>query len=196
MSDLLIDTFLPKATAFRQVSVCKCEAATCRPCVVVGHQPDASVVWTSCCDWSPPPHPPFHLYLAAQAPAGPVNGKAAAAAASAGQGDVDGEEGAAGGAEWLDDVVTGAEAAEAALPSANPASGPHPHAPGARADAPNLSGATRPKGGGVPALPAARRAALRGAAGRRYRGSVGEEEGEVMAALLGGEHIFKLRVVE
>ena len=96
-------------------------------------------------------------------------------------------------------MVTGAEAVEAALPSADPASGPHPHAPSApHADhatanggVPDASGAAE----GGPALSPRRRAALRAGVNRRYSGAVEAGEVEEMHALLGSEHIFKCLTV-
>ncbi|EFN56866.1 expressed protein [Chlorella variabilis] len=94
------------------------------------------------------------------------------------------------GGEEPDDVVTGAEAAEAALPSGAPASGARPHAPGAAAAAPPLTGATQPSAGLARPLTAARRAALRAGVNQRYSPAVEVCEVEEVHALLGSEHIF------
>ncbi|KAI7836449.1 hypothetical protein COHA_009666 [Chlorella ohadii] len=110
------------------------------------------------------------------------------------------------GAEEPDDVVTGAEAAEAALPSAGPASGPHPHAPSkvlaAAGAAGNAAGAAGGEGAAVgqlagPAvvLGAEQRAELRAGVNKRYSAAVQAAEVEEMHALLGSEHIFICRTV-
>lgn len=109
-------------------------------------------------------------------------------------------------AEEPDDVVTGAEAAEAALPSAGPASGPHPHAPSkvlaAAGAAGNAAGAAGGEGAAVgqlagPAvvLGAEQRAELRAGVNKRYSAAVQAAEVEEMHALLGSEHIFICRTV-
>lgn len=94
------------------------------------------------------------------------------------------------------DVATGVEAAEAVLPSAEPASGPHPHAPSATVSGPRLSGGLEPPPAGLEApLSKARVAALRAGVNQRYSGVVEAVEAEEMHALLGSHHIFKCRVV-
>lgn len=143
-----------------------------------------------------PPPPPTTAHPAGAGAADGGGGgrcKGAAVAAPAGQGSETEAE------EALDDVVSGREAAEAALPSADPASGPHPHAPSApaAADRPPLTGALLPStapGGLRAPLPAAKRAALRAALNTRYADAVEPGEVEAMHALLGSEHIFRCLV--
>ena len=102
--------------------------------------------------------------------------------------------------------MTGAEAAEAALPSSDPASGPHPHAPSeahataaaaqTAAGAAGAAGASSgPPVGLAVALSPERRAELRAGVNRRYRPAVEAGEVEEMHALLGSEHIFICRAV-
>ena len=95
--------------------------------------------------------------------------------------------------------MTGAEAAEAALPSADPASGPHPHAP---SEALPHGGEQQAAAGGegaavglAVALAPERRAALRAGVNSRYSAAVEAHEAEEMHALLGSEHIFICRTV-
>lgn len=89
------------------------------------------------------------------------------------------------------------------MPSANPASGPHPHAPGAPTGGPHLTGALQPSKGlvGAPGasgrggvdghLSEARRAELRAQLNTRYCSTVQAGEADELEALLGREHIFK-----
>lgn len=98
--------------------------------------------------------------------------------------------------EELDDVVTGAEAAETAMPSSSPASGAHPHAPGARAGRPALTAglqAAHDAAAGRP-LPEAQRMRLLVGLNRRYSGTVSPAEAAEMTALLGAQHLFKCTV--
>ncbi|KAL4443328.1 hypothetical protein ABPG75_011065 [Micractinium tetrahymenae] len=95
-----------------------------------------------------------------------------------------------------DDVVTGAEAAEAALPSASPASGTHPHAPGAPAGPRPLTAglqAAHDAAAGRP-LPEAQRAKVLAGLNSRYSAVVEEGEAAEMTALLGPQHLFKCTV--
>lgn len=108
-----------------------------------------------------------------------AGGKAAAAAAA--KHDRNGPE----------DVATATEAMEALLPSAEPASGRHPHAPGRPTDAPDPS----PTGlaGGVEPLERGRRKALLAELGGRYSATIEKpRELEELVALLGEQHIFQL----
>ena len=83
------------------------------------------------------------------------------------------------------------EAAEAALPSGDPASGPHPHAPSeAHAAANGTNDVAGDKG-----LTAARKAALRAGVNTRHSAAIGAGEVAEVHALLGSEHIFKCLVV-
>lgn len=98
--------------------------------------------------------------------------------------------------EGPDDVVTSAEAAETALPSASPASGAHPHAPGAPTGGPPLTAglqAEHDAAAGHP-LPEAQRRQLLAGLNRRYRETVQQSEAEEMTALLGAQHLFKCTV--
>lgn len=105
------------------------------------------------------------------------------------------------GARDPKDVVTGAEAAEAALPSSDPASGPHPHAPSeALAPEDAASGAAQGAPAGQAEGPAVelspeRRSELRASVNQRYSAAVEAGEVEEMHALLGSEHIFICRTV-
>lgn len=116
-------------------------------------------------------------------------------------GVVVGKAAANGGARDPKDVVTGAEAAEAALPSSDPASGPHPHAPSealAPEDAASGAAQVAPAGqaeGPAVELSPERRSELRASVNQRYSAAVEAGEVEEMHALLGSEHIFICRTV-
>ena len=134
--------------------------------------------------------------LAAGGPATPAAAPAGTASAAAQQPLLQ-KQGAASGAasvapagapEEPDDVLTGVEAAEAALPSADPASGLHPHAPGAAAAAAAVTAAAEQA---APQLTDKARAALRAGVNARYSGTVEAGEVQEMHALLGSPHIFK-----
>jgi hypothetical protein len=104
-----------------------------------------------------------------------------------------GQNGAAGarkdGQDDPGDVMTSAEAAEAALPSGDPASGPHPHAPGAPSHAfAQANGAAAASKDASPS--AGELEAVRAALNQRYSGAVEGREVAEMHALLGSQHIF------
>ncbi|KAL4420912.1 hypothetical protein ABPG77_001253 [Micractinium sp. CCAP 211/92] len=98
--------------------------------------------------------------------------------------------------EGPDDVVTSSEAAETAMPSASPASGAHPHAPGSPAGGPRLAAglqAAHDAAAGRP-MPEAQRQQLLAGLNRRYSEAVAQAEAEEMTVLLGAQHVFKCTV--
>ncbi|GAB4817857.1 hypothetical protein N2152v2_004903 [Parachlorella kessleri] len=120
----------------------------------------------------------------------------AGAKGKASQGNGDGEN---GGPE---DFLTGIEVLEAAMPSAEPASGTHPHAPsrpispvaGEAGEERQGPAAVAAAGGAVNGLAVGRGAEVLAVVGKWYSPRVEEGEKEQYAALLGSEHIFKCEV--
>lgn len=102
------------------------------------------------------------------------------------------------GRDSPDDVVTGKEVLEAAMPSSDPASGAHPHAPSLTRQASAENGASIPPaiGGatGESRFDARQRQALRSCCGSTYADEVREEHVNQFLALLGEEHVWKCEV--
>jgi hypothetical protein len=90
-----------------------------------------------------------------------------------------------------DDVVTGKEVLESALPSADPASGPHPHAP-SMPTVPRREGEEEARG--QHRYDTRQRQALRSQVGSSYADEVRSEHVDQFLALLGEEHVWKCQV--
>lgn len=94
-----------------------------------------------------------------------------------------------------DDLVTGEEVLESALPSADPASGPHPHAPSRPPVGFGEEEAVLPAGGStIYRYDTGQRQALRSQVGSSYADVVRAEHADQFLALLGEEHVWKCEV--
>jgi hypothetical protein len=96
--------------------------------------------------------------------------------------------------EAPDDVVTGEEMLETALPSANPASGPHPHAPSLPTTGISMQNEEEQQRVGEQRFDLRQRQALRSQVGSSYADEVRAEHVDQFIALLGEEHVWKCEV--
>jgi platelet-activating factor acetylhydrolase len=96
-----------------------------------------------------------------------------------------------------DDLVTGEEVLESAFPSADPASGSHPHAPSRPAVVVGEKEGEAAEGVGgskICRYDARQRQALRSQVGSSYADKVRDEHVDQFLALLGEEHVWKCEV--